>query len=107
MRMVGITVERKSRSGQLIGENEKLTPYEALKAITDWSAFQHFEEDRKGTLEVGKLADLHNSKKDTLSPAIEQDGKQGEEDCPNQAKAMILIDIDENEKENKTFVSWS
>ena len=58
MRMVGITVERKSRSGQLIGENEKLTPYEALKAITDWSAFQHFEEDRKGTLEVGKLADL-------------------------------------------------
>ena len=58
MRMVGISVERKSRSGQIIGENEKLTPYEALKAITDWSAYQHFEEETKGTLEIGKTADL-------------------------------------------------
>jgi predicted amidohydrolase YtcJ len=58
MRMVGISVERKSRSGQIIGENEKLTPYEALKAITDWSAYQHFEEETKGTLEVGKTADM-------------------------------------------------
>jgi len=58
MRMVGISVERKSRSGQIIGGNEKLTPYEALKGITDWSAYQHFEENTKGTLEVGKLADL-------------------------------------------------
>ncbi len=58
MRMVGISVERKSRSGQVIGANEKLTPYEALKAITIWSAYQHFEEETKGTLEEGKLADL-------------------------------------------------
>ncbi|MHA7863933.1 amidohydrolase [Flagellimonas marinaquae] len=58
MRMVGISVERKSRSGQLIGENEKMTPYEALKGITEWSAYQHFEEATKGTLEVGKTADL-------------------------------------------------
>ena len=58
MRMVGISVERKSRSGVVIGASEKLTPYEALKAITDWSAYQHFEEDRKGTLEAGKMADL-------------------------------------------------
>tara|TARA_B100000787_G_C16199309_1_gene303742 strand:+ start:13368 stop:15068 length:1701 start_codon:yes stop_codon:yes gene_type:complete len=58
MRMVGISVERKSRSGQVIGENEKLTPYEALQAITSWSAYQHFEDKTKGTLEEGKLADL-------------------------------------------------
>ena len=58
MRMLGISVERKSRSGQIIGENERLTPYEALKAITIWSAYQHFEEDNKGTLEEGKLADF-------------------------------------------------
>lgn len=58
MRMVGISVERKSRSGQIIGESEKLTPYEALQAITIWSAYQHFEEDTKGTLESGKIADL-------------------------------------------------
>lgn len=58
MRMVGISVTRISRSGEIIGEKEKLTPYEALKTVTEWSAYQHFEEDRKGTLTVGKLADL-------------------------------------------------
>jgi predicted amidohydrolase YtcJ len=58
MRMVGISVERKSRSGEVIGVAEKLTPYEALLGITRWSAYQHFEEARKGTLEVGKMADL-------------------------------------------------
>ena len=58
MRMIGISVDRKSRSGQIIGEKERLTPYEALQAITTWSAYQHFEEHQKGTLEVGKLADM-------------------------------------------------
>jgi predicted amidohydrolase YtcJ len=58
MRVVWTAVERTSRSGKVIGEAERLTPYEALKAITIWSAYQHFEDDRKGTLEEGKLADL-------------------------------------------------
>jgi len=58
MRMVGISVERKSRSGKVIGKEEKMTPYQALQAITIWSAYQHFEEDIKGSLEKGKLADL-------------------------------------------------
>ena len=58
MRMVGISVDRKSRSGQIIGEKERLSPYEALQSITSWSAYQHFEEHQKGTLEVGKLADM-------------------------------------------------
>jgi hypothetical protein len=30
----------------------------ALKAMTIWPAWQHFEEDRKGTIEVGKVADF-------------------------------------------------
>ena len=58
VRMVGISVERKSGSGQVIGANQKLTAYETLKEITDWSAYQDFEDGRKGTLEEGKLADL-------------------------------------------------
>ncbi|WP_157208796.1 amidohydrolase [Mariniflexile maritimum] len=58
MRMVWTAVSRTSRSGKIIGENERLTPYEAMKCLTEWSAYQHFEEDKKGTLSQGKLADL-------------------------------------------------
>ncbi len=58
MMILWTTVNRLSRSGAIIGEEERLTPYEALKAITIWGAYQHFEEDRKGTLTPGKLADL-------------------------------------------------
>jgi predicted amidohydrolase YtcJ len=52
------TVNRVSRSGAVIGAEEKLTAYEALKSITIWGAYQHFEEQNKGTIAVGKLGDL-------------------------------------------------
>lgn len=52
------TVNRISRSGDIIGPAERVTPYQALKSITDWTAYQYFEENTKGTLTVGKLADL-------------------------------------------------
>jgi len=58
MRVLWTAVERTSRSGKIIGAEERLTPYEALQAITIWSAYQHYEEDNKGSLETGKLADL-------------------------------------------------
>ena len=58
MRMVWTATNRVSRSGRIVGKDERLTVYEALKCITEWSAYQHFEEDSKGTLEVGKLADM-------------------------------------------------
>jgi predicted amidohydrolase YtcJ len=52
------TVNRVSRSGDIIGPEERVTPYQALKSITEWAAYQYFEEQTKGTLMVGKLADL-------------------------------------------------
>ena len=58
MMILHTTVNRVSRTGDIMGEHERLTPYEALKCITEWGAYQHFEETSKGTLEVGKLADL-------------------------------------------------
>ena len=51
-------VNRTSRSGDIIGKDQRINPYIALKSITEWAAFQHFEEDNKGTIEEGKLADL-------------------------------------------------
>nr|MCU0790717.1 amidohydrolase family protein [Nitratireductor sp.] len=51
-------VNRLSRSGVVVGPDERVPPYTALKAMTDWAAYQYFEEGSKGTLEAGKLADM-------------------------------------------------
>jgi predicted amidohydrolase YtcJ len=46
-------------SGATYGaEEESLTVAEALRAYTQLGAWLTFEEDLKGTIEVGKLADL-------------------------------------------------
>lgn len=58
MRIVHATVNRTTRSGKVLGPEQRLTPYEALKAVTIWGAIQHFEEQKKGTLSVGKRADF-------------------------------------------------
>jgi predicted amidohydrolase YtcJ len=51
-------VNRVSRAGVVIGPDQRVTPMEALKAITINSALQYSEEKSKGSLEPGKLADL-------------------------------------------------
>jgi predicted amidohydrolase YtcJ len=59
-------VVRTTRSGFLLGSAERIPPYVALKAMTDWAAYQYFEEKSKGTLEPGKLADLVILERDPL-----------------------------------------
>jgi predicted amidohydrolase YtcJ len=56
--LVWTAVNRVTRSGQVLGAEERVVPYVALKAITDHAARQNFEEHLKGTIEAGKLADL-------------------------------------------------
>jgi len=51
-------VNRLTTSGKELGPEERITPFEALRAITADAAWQIFEEYRKGTLEAGKLADM-------------------------------------------------
>lgn len=51
-------VNRTSRLGKIIGKDERASPYQALKAITSNAAYEYYEEDNKGTLTSGKLADL-------------------------------------------------
>ena len=58
MRTLDATVNRTTRSGKTLGADQKISPYIALKSMTDWAAYQYFEEDRKGTLTAGKLADF-------------------------------------------------
>jgi predicted amidohydrolase YtcJ len=58
MRVLDATVTRRSRSGDIIGPDQRVDVMTALKAMTIWPAWQHFEDDTKGSIETGKLADL-------------------------------------------------
>lgn len=58
MRVLAATVNRTTRSGYVLGPDQRVEPLVALKAMTLWPAFQHWEEKSKGSLEVGKLADF-------------------------------------------------
>jgi hypothetical protein len=58
MRLVSITVNRKTRSGRVLGPHQRATIQEALNAVTLGAAYQYFEEDTKGSITVGKQADL-------------------------------------------------
>ena len=58
MRVLDATVTRRSRSGDIIGPDQRVDVMTALKAMTIWPAYQHFEERSKGSIEVGKIADL-------------------------------------------------
>lgn len=56
--LIWIATNRQGRSGTVYGPGQRLTTYQALQASTINVAWQFREEDRKGTLEVGKLADM-------------------------------------------------
>jgi predicted amidohydrolase YtcJ len=58
MRILDSAVNRVTRSGKVLGEEHRLSPLNALKAITIWGAYQHFEEHIKGSIEKGKQADF-------------------------------------------------
>lgn len=58
MRVLDATVNRVTRSGVVLGPDQRISVYEGLKTLTIWAANQYFEEDNKGTIAVGKLADL-------------------------------------------------
>ncbi len=58
MRLLWATVNRTTRSGYVIGPEQRLSVMEALHALTLGGAYQLFEDDRKGSLRVGKQADL-------------------------------------------------
>jgi predicted amidohydrolase YtcJ len=58
MMVLWTAVNRLSREGRDIGADQRVTPLEALEAITINAAYQYFEEKSKGSIETGKLANL-------------------------------------------------
>jgi predicted amidohydrolase YtcJ len=72
IRLLWSTTNRITRSGKILGPEQKISTYSALEAMTINAAYQHFEDSIKGTIEVGKLADLVVLSEDPLSmPADE------------------------------------
>jgi len=58
MLIMWTAMNRTTRTGVVLGANERLTAMQALKAITIESAYEYMEEKTKGSIEPGKLADL-------------------------------------------------
>jgi hypothetical protein len=78
MRVLDATVTRRARgSGRIVGPEHRVDVITALKAMTIWPAYHHFEEATKGSLEPGKLADFAILSKDptAVEPATIADIK--------------------------------
>lgn len=55
---IHLAVNRETQGGQVINPDERVTPMEALRMFTYNGAYASCEEDIKGSIEPGKLADL-------------------------------------------------
>jgi predicted amidohydrolase YtcJ len=55
---IWVMVTRITRSGELLAPEQAITPAEAIRIYTMFGAHSGFEEKKKGSIEVGKLADL-------------------------------------------------
>ncbi len=58
MKTVWCAVNRLTKGGTMLGEGERVSVYDALMAVTRNAAYQYFEENEKGSIKEGKLADL-------------------------------------------------
>ena len=87
MRMMWSACVRRTRSGKILGPGERVGRWDSLKALTIDAAWQIREEDRKGSIEVGKLADL---------VILDGDPLTAEED------AILDIEVVETFKEGKS-----
>src|SRR6185369_13072444 len=58
LHLVWCAVNRLTKAGTVLGPDERIGVYDALRAVTCDSAWQNFEEKTKGTIEPGKFADF-------------------------------------------------
>ena len=88
MRVLDATVTRRTRSGRVLGPDQRVDAYTALRAMTIWPAFQLFEEGVKGSIAVGKLADFVVLSADPLK---------------TEATQLASIKVEETIKEGETI----
>jgi predicted amidohydrolase YtcJ len=72
LRDIYCAMTRRTESGTSVGESQKTTLMHAIRAFTLNGAYASFEENIKGSIEVGKLADLVVLDGSILSSAPEE-----------------------------------
>ena len=75
LQAVWSAVNRLSRTDKVIGPEQRITPMEALRAVTSDAAWQNHEENIKGSIETGKYADFVILNEDplTIDPTLIKD----------------------------------
>jgi predicted amidohydrolase YtcJ len=66
------SVLRQTRSGFVLGADERIDVYTGLQASTIWGAYMYHEENKKGSIRPGKLADLIILDQNPLKVPIEE-----------------------------------
>lgn len=58
LKTVWTATTRKTMSGKVLGPEQRISAFDALKAVTLDAAYLLFQDDKKGTIEAGKFADF-------------------------------------------------
>jgi len=64
-------VNRVTKAGKPLGQSQKISVMEALKLYTINAAYQSFDEDSLGSIEVGKCVDMVVLGRDFLAMPLE------------------------------------
>jgi predicted amidohydrolase YtcJ len=67
-----MAITRQTREGKILEPEQRISREEALKMHTTWAAYLQFAEDERGSIEVGKLADLVVIDGDFLSCPVDE-----------------------------------
>lgn len=65
-------VKRQTKSGKILGEDERISVYDALKGVTINAAYSYFEETKKGSIEEGKKAQFVILDKNPLEVPVDE-----------------------------------
>jgi predicted amidohydrolase YtcJ len=67
-----MAITRQTREGKVLGPEQSISREEALKMHTTWAAYMQFAEQERGSIEVGKLADLVVIDRDFLTCPVDE-----------------------------------
>jgi predicted amidohydrolase YtcJ len=70
--IIASLVNRTTRSGKVLGAEQRISVLDALRSITSHAAYQYHEEHNKGSIEAGKLADFVILDKNPLKVSSEE-----------------------------------